>query len=177
MPDMPMPPMPTKWMVPMESGSALMRPSLRGERCPGVRCAFDRDRPGVRSASARGHGCARRPPQSQHGRIGQQPAQSCGKRHRIKLWLRHDPCAARCRQGARVGRLMVIDSAGQRHKDRGTSCDCQLGKGRGAGTGNHQMRCTPGVPRRRERTEKAPPPSRPRAYASRTLSNPPRRHC
>ena len=71
MPDMPMPPMPTKWMVPMESGRALMR-ALPHRRH--WRNGFQPDRPAGHAASARAWLRAATAAARQCGRISQQLA-------------------------------------------------------------------------------------------------------
>ena len=111
MPDMPMPPMPTKWMVPMESGSALMPlcsdhaqhhappAASRGIRPPSLRRRSRRHLSNVSGLHQYTFNLIR------------QPAASA----------RPGPTATRapgCRQRIGIGALMIIDRIRQRDENR-----------------------------------------------------------
>ena len=51
----------------------------------------------------------------------------------IESWLRYDPGTACRRNGTGVGRLMIINSSGQRHQDRGPADRGEFGDRAGAG--------------------------------------------
>ena len=141
MPDMPMPPMPTKWMVPMESGKALMRRAPGGPRGAS---AFRRGRPGRRRRRG-GPACARPRRHAASSRRCEPGASAvrssaagvksgCGDQ-------RHAPAATSARG---IGALMIVDRDRQRHQDRRPAGHREFGHGGGAGAGDHQMRrCQP----------------------------------
>ena len=58
----------------------------------------------------------------------------------VKIALRDHRGAARLGQRARIGRLVIVDRARQRHQDRRPAGDRQFGNGGGAGARDHQMR-------------------------------------
>ena len=155
MPDMPMPPMPTKWIVPMSVPIAFIMPAwLRRERRAVTRGAerrADRDR---RNAVA--------DPLDQVGEIArrmrtadrQSARRGIVERDRVhrqrldlprehvgrEVALRDRARAAGLDHLARVGGLVIVGRRGERDEDRGPPGRAQLGDGRRARPADHQMR-------------------------------------
>ena len=138
-----MPPMPTKWIVPMESGKALMRRfSCRAT----IRLTRASTEPGQTSAAASGAGLRRGGGRAARGgeRARGVRAAAANRLARatpgVKSRLRHHRCAACLGQGARIGRLVIVDRTRQRHQDRRASGNRQFRNGGGAGARDHKVR-------------------------------------
>ncbi len=145
---MPMPPMPTKWIVPISVATPFMR------LLPPNWFSFVPCRPATPYAANRGsrpdrpdrsppravRNCARAPPHSP-APPGRGPASASAWRvRRREITLRDSPRAARLRHLTRVHRLVVVGRRGQRHQDRRAARNRQLGQRRGPGPRDDQMR-------------------------------------
>ena len=119
-----MPPMPTKWMVPIESGSALMPgspgPALLAEmRLDHV--GEPRRRVGTPRGAGGGGGADER------AGIVHQSAEAVAQPGRVKFRLRLEPAAAEIGERPRVGRLVVVDGTRKRHEDGRSSGGREFG--------------------------------------------------
>jgi hypothetical protein len=83
-------------------------------------------------------GCERR--MIEHVRRSQQRGQALAQGIRREIALRDQRRTARLDERSRVGRLMIVDRAGQRHKDRRSADDSEFSDGRCTGTRDNQMR-------------------------------------
>ena len=162
MPDMPMPPMPTKWMVPMSvpiafniegpAKDAVMRHSIGelGADTRGQLRTHQRRREAFANPLDEVGEVARgvRPPDRQRAlggiverdRVGRHRLDLAGEHVRREAGLLDGARAARFGHFARIGGLVVVGRGRKRDQDRRTPGGGQLGDGRRAGAANHQMR-------------------------------------
>ena len=149
-----MPPMPTKWIVPMSVPSAFHAGTPpAGERrgCAlcgaGPTCDGASPSPMRSTRSARSRAACGRPTDSARAAA---LASACGSAAIASIWrastsrgelvLRDRPRAAGLGHFARIGGLVVVGRRRQRDQDRRPARGGQLGDRRGAGAGDDQMR-------------------------------------
>src|SRR5208283_5548909 len=131
MPDMPMPPIPMKWMGPSLSGNLMNFILIRYETMHQTSEPLSRI------------GDARQLRRSGAAREGGDIALRFQKRShqplRRKYALRDHNRGAGRRELFRISCLILINRAWERHKNGGAPDDRELGHGRGAGTGDDEM--------------------------------------
>ena len=140
MPDMPMPPIPTKWMGPSWLGNFMRNLRYWNKNCqrPAVSSASSASlsaasgTPALLAASARrvksfgsASACARR------------SASHCGR----EPGLAHDVRSAGFGEMRGVGGLVGVERVRERHENGRAPDHRQFRHGRGAGAADHQMRC------------------------------------